>query len=172
MRCCCRIYCAGVFHNMVLVVLAVVYLALNPIFLRYFYIEAAIVSRVAQVRGILAYHPIDPSHTRRTHLFVISSRLMQLFNRSTPVQCEVRLIGINACARFINVRLTSVRVTVSRRAKFKCIPATLVRMQPHDWIKSRAALVARRTQSNESSRLLSKSLATQLLLSFPFTAVS
>ena len=45
-----RIYCAGVFHNMVLVVLALIYLLLSPIFLRYFYTEAAFVSRVSKVR--------------------------------------------------------------------------------------------------------------------------
>ena len=45
-----RIYCAGVFHNMVLVVIALIFLLLNPIFLRYFYTEAATVYRVAKVK--------------------------------------------------------------------------------------------------------------------------
>lgn len=61
-----RIYCAGVFHNMVLVLVALIYLLLNPFFLRYFYTEAAIVSRVAKVKFLILVrsHPhvffVDP----------------------------------------------------------------------------------------------------------------
>jgi len=49
-----RIYCAGVFHNMVLVVIALIFLLLNPIFIRYFYTEAATVYRVAKVNQFLS----------------------------------------------------------------------------------------------------------------------
>ncbi|CAF0955691.1 unnamed protein product [Rotaria magnacalcarata] len=54
-----RIYCAGVFHNMVLVIIAVIFLLLNPLFLRYFYTEAATVYRVAKdspIRDLLPVH--------------------------------------------------------------------------------------------------------------------
>ncbi|CAF3506146.1 unnamed protein product [Rotaria sp. Silwood1] len=59
-----RIYCAGVFHNMILVAIAVVFLLWNPIFLRYFYTEAATVSRVAKdspLRNLLPVHSIIQS---------------------------------------------------------------------------------------------------------------
>lgn len=48
----CRIYCAGVFHNIVLVLVAVGFLLINPLLLRYFYIETASVSHVSEVDSI------------------------------------------------------------------------------------------------------------------------
>jgi S2P endopeptidase len=61
-----RIYCAGVFHNMVLVVIALIFLLLNPIFIRYFYTEAATLSN-------------------RIHQFEIFYRFIQSFNPSMHV---------------------------------------------------------------------------------------
>ncbi|CAF1233906.1 unnamed protein product [Adineta steineri] len=59
-----RIYCAGVFHNMVLVVIALIFLVFNPIFLRYFYTEGATVYRVAKdspIRDLLPIYSIIQS---------------------------------------------------------------------------------------------------------------
>ncbi|CAF3695094.1 unnamed protein product [Rotaria sordida] len=59
-----RIYCAGVFHNMILVAIAVIFLLLNPMFLRYFYTEAATVYRVAKdspIRNLLPVHSMIQS---------------------------------------------------------------------------------------------------------------
>ena len=57
-----RIYCAGVFHNMVLVLLALIFLLINPIFIRSFYTEAAVVSRVAKVNRLPEGFQFSSSH--------------------------------------------------------------------------------------------------------------
>ncbi|CAF1047392.1 unnamed protein product [Adineta ricciae] len=43
-----RIYCAGVYHNLVLVLFALGFLLMNPFFVRNFYTETAMVSRVVK----------------------------------------------------------------------------------------------------------------------------
>ncbi|CAF2048445.1 unnamed protein product [Rotaria magnacalcarata] len=52
-----RIYCAGVFHNMVLVVVAVVFLLIQPFILRHFYIETASVARISKDSPIYSLLP-------------------------------------------------------------------------------------------------------------------
>ena len=44
-----RIYCAGVFHNIILVAMAILFLFVHPFFLRRFYMETASVYRVSKV---------------------------------------------------------------------------------------------------------------------------
>ncbi|UJR22518.1 hypothetical protein I4U23_025568 [Adineta vaga] len=53
-----RIYCAGVFHNMVLVLFAVLFLLIHPIFLRNFYTETAMVSRVSKESPLSSLLPV------------------------------------------------------------------------------------------------------------------
>ncbi|CAF0824980.1 unnamed protein product [Rotaria sordida] len=55
-----RIYCAGVFHNMVLVLIALIFLLINPFIIRHFYIEAATVYRVSKNSPI---YNLLPSHS-------------------------------------------------------------------------------------------------------------
>ncbi|CAF2759839.1 unnamed protein product [Rotaria sp. Silwood2] len=53
-----RIYCAGVFHNMVLVLIAVIFLLINPFIINHFYIEAATVYRVSKDSPIYNLLPV------------------------------------------------------------------------------------------------------------------
>ncbi|CAF0742403.1 unnamed protein product [Adineta steineri] len=53
-----RIYCAGIFHNIVLVLVAVAFLLIHPIFLRHFFIETATVSHIAKNSPISNLLPI------------------------------------------------------------------------------------------------------------------
>ncbi|CAF1154547.1 unnamed protein product [Rotaria sp. Silwood1] len=53
-----RIYCAGVFHNMVLVLIALIFLLINPFIIQHLYIEAATVYRVSKDSPIYNLLPI------------------------------------------------------------------------------------------------------------------
>ncbi|CAF3644359.1 unnamed protein product [Rotaria sp. Silwood1] len=52
------IYCAGVFHNMVLVLIALIFLLINPFIIQHLYIEAATVYRVSKDSPIYNLLPI------------------------------------------------------------------------------------------------------------------
>ncbi|CAF1571222.1 unnamed protein product [Adineta ricciae] len=98
-----RIYCAGVFHNMVLVLIALIFLLLNPIFLRYFYTEAATVYRVSKdspIRDLLPIHSIiqaiDACHVNTSKdwyqcLRTINDRTPQQSSGYCLTQTEIQL---------------------------------------------------------------------------------
>lgn len=101
------------FHNIVLVLVAVGFLLINPLLLRHFYIETASVSYVSEV-GSIGQENI---HLRLIFLssillFILFFLHIQRSNLSMDVQSKHRRIGINVYVRSEIVIHFKVVVTV------------------------------------------------------------
>ncbi|CAF3510994.1 unnamed protein product [Adineta steineri] len=113
-----RIYCAGIFHNIVLVLVAVAFLLIHPIFLRHFFIETATVSHIAKNSPISNLLPIHSTIESIDGCLIHTSKDWYQCLRSIRDKHSLQSSGY--CLTQAEIQLLSSHIELNQTSNYDC----------------------------------------------------